>query len=91
MADPMLATNGSTIMAAHRIKKKGCNSLVFVCLIAAPAGVSAFQNAHPDITIITAAHDRQLETKTAIFYLASVTRVTGFIIRFRPFPPACWL
>ena len=86
----MLATGGSTIITADRMNKKGCNGLVFVCLIAAPAGVSAFQSAHPDITLITAAHDRQLETKTAIFYLASVTRVTGFIIRFRPLLPACW-
>ncbi len=61
MADPMLATGGSAIMAADRMKKKGCNGLVFVCLIAAPEGVSAFQNAHPDIPIITAALDRQLD------------------------------
>ena len=61
MADPMLATGGSAIMAAGRMKKKGCNGLVFVCLIAAPEGVSAFQNAHPDIPIITAALDRQLD------------------------------
>ena len=86
----MLATGGSAIIAADRMNKKGCNGLVFVCLIAAPEGVSAFQNAHPYITIITAAHDRQLKTKTAIFYLASVTRLTGFIIQFRPFQPACW-
>ena len=85
----MLATGGSAIMAADRMKKKGCNGLVFVCLIAAPEGVSAFQHAHPKIPIITAALDRQLD-KTAIFYLASVTRVTGFIIRFRPLPPARW-
>ncbi len=61
IADPMLATGGSAIMAADRMKKKGCNGLVFVCLIAAPEGVSAFQHAHPDIPIITAALDRQLD------------------------------
>ena len=59
--DPMLATGGSAIMAADRMKKKGCNGLVFVCLIAAPEGVCAFQHAHPDIPIITAALDRQLD------------------------------
>ena len=42
IADPMLATGGSAIMAADRMKKKGCNGLVFVCLIAALEGVSAF-------------------------------------------------
>ena len=57
----MLATGGSAIMAADRMKKKGCNGLVFVCLIAAPKGVSAFQHAHPDIPIMTAALDRQLD------------------------------
>ena len=61
IADPMLATGGSAIMAADHIKKKGCKCLVFVCLIAAPEGVSAFQNAHPDIPVITATLDRQLD------------------------------
>ena len=60
IADPMLATSGSAIMAADRMKKKGCNSLVFVCLNSTPKGVSAFQNPHPDKPIITAALDRQL-------------------------------
>ena len=61
IADQMLATDGSAIMAADRMKKKGCNSLVFVCLNSTPKGVSAFQNPHPDKPIITAALDRQLE------------------------------
>ncbi len=43
------------------MKKKGCNGPVFVCLIAVPEGVSAFQNAPPDIPIITADLDRQLD------------------------------
>ena len=42
ISDPMLATGGSAIMAADRMKEKGCNGLVFVCLNAAPEGVSAF-------------------------------------------------
>ena len=56
----MLATGGSAIIAADRMNKKGCKGLVFVCLIAAPAGVTAFQNAHPNIPIIAAALARQL-------------------------------
>ena len=59
IAAPMLATGGSAIMAANRMKKKGCNGLVFVCLIAALEGVSAFQHVHPEIPIISAALDRQ--------------------------------
>lgn len=61
IADPMLATGGSAIMAADRLKEKGCHGVVFVCLIAAPEGVAAFHAAHPDIPVITAALDRQLD------------------------------
>ncbi len=61
IADPMLATGGSAIMAADHLTKKGCRGLVFVCLIAAPEGVAAFHAAHPDIPVITAALDRQLD------------------------------
>lgn len=61
IADPMLATGGSAIMAADHLKKKGCSDMVFVCLIAAPEGVAAFQSAHPDIPVITAVLDRQLD------------------------------
>ena len=49
-------------MAADRMKKKTVMALsLFVCLVAALEGVSAFQNAHPDIPIITAVLDRQLD------------------------------
>ena len=61
ITDPMLATGGSAIMAAHHLKAKGCLDLVFVCLISAPEGVAAFHAAHPDIPVITAALDRQLD------------------------------
>lgn len=61
IADPMLATGGSAIMAADHLKDKGCSDLVFICLIAAPEGVAAFQAAHPDIPVITATLDRQLD------------------------------
>ena len=57
----MLAAGRTAIMAAVCMKKKGCNGLVFVCLIVAPEGVFAFKNAHPDIPIITAALYRQLD------------------------------
>lgn len=61
ITDPMLATGGSAIMAADHLKAKGCLDLVFVCLISAPEGVAAFHAAHPDIPVITAALDRQLD------------------------------
>ena len=61
LVDPMLATGGSAIEAATRLKENGVSDIVFTCLVAAPEGVAAFHAAHPDITIITAALDRQLD------------------------------
>ena len=61
LVDPMLATGGSAIMAADQLKSHGATELVFVCLVAAPEGVEALQTAHPDMPIITAALDRQLD------------------------------
>ena len=60
LVDPMLATGGSAIEAAQRLKEKGVTDIVFTCLVAAPEGVAAFAKAHPEIKIITAALDRQL-------------------------------
>ena len=60
MTDPMLATGGSAIMTADRLKSRGVTDIVFCCLVAAPEGVHAFTTAHPDIPIITAALDREL-------------------------------
>ncbi len=60
MLDPMLATGGSAVASATILKNSGCNDIKMVCLVAAPEGVQAMQNAHPDITIYTASLDRQL-------------------------------
>ena len=60
MTDPMLATGGSAILTADRLKSRGVTDIVFCCLVAAPEGVQAFTTAHPDIRIITAALDREL-------------------------------
>ena len=60
LVDPMLATGGSAIESASRLKKIGVTDIVFTCLVAAPEGVAAFSKAHPDIPIIAAALDREL-------------------------------
>lgn len=60
MLDPMLATGNSSIAAVQRIKQAGASRLRFVCLLAAPAGVAAFEAAHPDVPIIAAAIDERL-------------------------------
>ena len=61
VVDPMLATGGSAAMAIDFIKEKGVKSIKFMCLIAAPEGVKALQEAHPDVDIYTAALDERLD------------------------------
>ena len=63
MVDPMLATGNTAIAAATTLKENGARQLKFMCLVAAPEGVEAFQAEHPDIPIITAALDRELNEK----------------------------
>lgn len=58
--DPMLATGGSAIAAIDFLKKKGANSIRLVCLIAAPEGVNAVTEAHPDVDIYVASLDEKL-------------------------------
>ena len=60
VVDPMLATAHSGIAAVDRLKQGGAQQMKFVCLLAAPEGVSAFTTAHPDVPLYTAAIDRQL-------------------------------
>ena len=60
VVDPMLATANSAIAAVQRIKEAGGKHIKFVCLLAAPEGIEAFHDAHPDVPIITAAIDERL-------------------------------
>ncbi|HGC7723537.1 TPA: uracil phosphoribosyltransferase [Streptococcus agalactiae] len=60
VVDPMLATGGSAILAVDSLKKRGAASIKFICLVAAPEGVAALQEAHPDVDIYTAALDEKL-------------------------------
>ncbi len=63
LIDPMLATGGSSSAAVSFLKKAGVVSMKFVCLVAAPEGITAFHRQHPDVHIYTAAIDRELNTK----------------------------
>ncbi|RED57693.1 uracil phosphoribosyltransferase [Cohnella lupini] len=58
--DPMLATGGSANAALDMLKNKGCRPTKLMCLIAAPEGVRAVQERHPDIDIYLAALDEKL-------------------------------
>jgi len=60
VVDPMLATANSAIAAVQRLKQGGAQNMRFVCLISAPEGIEAFNLAHPDVPIVTAAVDSHL-------------------------------
>ncbi len=60
LVDPMLATGGSAVDALSMLKARGCKNIRFMCLVAAPEGVKAVMDAHPDIDIFTASLDEKL-------------------------------
>jgi len=60
VTDPMLATGGSACDAITKLKEIGCSNIRLMCLVAAPEGVAAVQNAHPDVDIYVAAVDEKL-------------------------------
>jgi len=66
VVDPMLATGNSAIAAVDRIKEKGPKSIKMVCLLAAPEGVKALHDAHPDVPIWCASVDERLNEKSYI-------------------------
>ncbi len=60
LLDPMLATGGSAVQAVTTLKQVGARRVRFLCLVAAPEGVRRMLEAHPDVSIYTAALDREL-------------------------------
>jgi len=60
VVDPMLATGGSAIAAIDALKRRGAKTIKFVCLVAAPEGVKALNEAHPEVTVYTASVDEKL-------------------------------
>ncbi|MBQ8636772.1 MAG: uracil phosphoribosyltransferase [Clostridia bacterium] len=58
--DPMLATGGSSAAAIDVVKKRGAKKIKLMCVIAAPEGVKAVQEAHPDVDIYVASLDEKL-------------------------------
>lgn len=61
--DPMLATGNSSAAAIDKLKEAGARDIRFLCLLAAPEGVARMKQAHPDVSIVTASLDRQLNEK----------------------------
>ena len=64
--DPMLATGGSAVQALDALKAAGATDLRLVCIVSAPEGLAAVEAAHPDVLILTAAIDRQLNASRYI-------------------------
>ncbi len=60
VVDPMLATANSAVAAVDRVKQDGVTDIKLACLLAAPEGVARMADAHPDVTVYTAAVDREL-------------------------------
>ena len=60
VVDPMLATGGSAVDAISQLKAHGCKNIRFLCIIAAPEGLKALQDAHPDVDIVVGALDDHL-------------------------------
>lgn len=60
LLDPMLATGNSAREAASILKAQGAERIQFLCIVACPAGVEQFQREHPDIPIVTAAIDPEI-------------------------------
>ena len=66
VVDPMLATGGSSVAAIQMLKDKGCKNIHFMCIIAAPEGVKAMQEAHPDVDLYIGALDEKLNDHSYI-------------------------
>lgn len=72
LLDPMLATGGSAIAACDVLKRWGVKRIKYLGLIAAPEGIQALHQAHPDVDIHVAAIDERLTNASDPF-------PTGFI------------
>lgn len=66
VVDPMLATGASAIDVVERLKKDNFTNIKMICLVGAPEGVKAFEEAHPDTELYLAALDEKLNEKKYI-------------------------
>ncbi len=60
MLEPMLATGGSLSWACDKAKEFGATDITALCVVTAPDGVTRMYEDHPDVRIVAAAHDREL-------------------------------
>lgn len=64
--DPMLATGGSTAAAIDKLKEKGANKILVICIVTCPEGIELVEREHPDVPIFAAAIDAELNEKKYI-------------------------
>jgi len=64
--DPMLATGGSTAAAIDKLKEKGAETIVVVCIVTCPEGIALVEAKHPDVPIYAAAIDEKLDDRKYI-------------------------
>lgn len=64
--DPMLATGGSASAALESVKNAGAKTVRMVSVVSAPEGIEVLQRDHPDVEIVTAALDRELNASAYI-------------------------
>lgn len=65
--EPMLATGGSLSWAVDKVEENGATDVTAVCVVAAPEGLSRMEEQHPDVRIVAAALDRELNPS---YYIA---------------------
>ena len=58
--DPMLATGGTALATIELLKSSGCTNIIALFLVAAPEGIKALQDVHPDVTLIIGTIDDKL-------------------------------
>lgn len=66
IVDPMLATGGSACQAIDAVKTAGGDDVRLLCVVAAPEGVALVNERHPDVPVIGAALDRELNERKYI-------------------------
>jgi uracil phosphoribosyltransferase len=60
LLDPMVATAGSAVAACSLLKAQGAKRITMICLVAAPEGAAFLEREHPDVQVVAASLDRQL-------------------------------
>lgn len=66
LLEPMLATGGSATYALNMLKNAGVKKIKVLSLIAAPEGIAAIRQNHPDVKIYLASVDEKLNENAYI-------------------------